>query len=492
MNIKFFPMLLLAMSSVFAGPNASAPVYIDMNPSLAGIQSAIDISDTSTPFSVAIVAQNVVDLMGCEFTVKIDTSKYRIVESAFGSAFNTAPGNIWASDSSWVKFTYARMGMTPQFLSSSEAQLGTVKLKSRIGFGESAQIQILSGKFAAAGMEYDDFTGITSGAFTVKRSQCVITIVTDQGGSVSRTSMSMDYNTESAPITATPDACHTFKSWEIAIGAITVTSPTSATTTVKALGNGQIRATYTIAAQYTLTVNNDGNGTAAGSGSFDCGVSPAIQATPKTGYVFSNWTVTSGSATFANANAASTTVTLTGPATVTAHFAAIPYTLTVTAQGNGTVTPAGANTVRNGDSLQVSAQAAAGYAFVNWTVTAGASNAAVRTPSERTTWIVVTGSATVQAHFSAAVGVASRTKAPAAFDFSVSAGVVSYAVPPGKKSRVTVRVTDMNGKTVASRVQRAEAAGFYSLDLTNAKQGCYVCSMKAEEFDKTVRIILVK
>jgi hypothetical protein len=78
----------------------------------------------------------------------------------------------------------------------------------------------------------------------------------------------------------------------------------------------------TTGTQYILTVQNDGNGTVSPSSvSVSSGVPTPISATANTGYTFKNWSVVSGSATFGNANSASTTATLSGgSATIRASF----------------------------------------------------------------------------------------------------------------------------------------------------------------------------
>jgi hypothetical protein len=73
-----------------------------------------------------------------------------------------------------------------------------------------------------------------------------------------------------------------------------------------------------------LTLTNDGNGTTSPSGSaaVTSGVAKSISATPNTGYRFGNWTVTSGSASIADPNSYSTTVTCTDDAAIRANFSA--------------------------------------------------------------------------------------------------------------------------------------------------------------------------
>ncbi|MBN2324716.1 MAG: hypothetical protein JXQ30_13365 [Spirochaetes bacterium] len=79
---------------------------------------------------------------------------------------------------------------------------------------------------------------------------------------------------------------------------------------------------------YTLTVLNDGNGTTnpAGTITVTHGVPESIIATPTDGYGFDTWIVKSGTAVFADAGSASTTVTLSnGAATIEAKFSLLDY-----------------------------------------------------------------------------------------------------------------------------------------------------------------------
>lgn len=87
-------------------------------------------------------------------------------------------------------------------------------------------------------------------------------------------------------------------------------------------------------ATLTMAVSPPSAGTvtpSAGDHSVDMGVAQDISATPAQGYIFVNWT-TAGSVAVADPNAAATTATLSGNATVTANFAQ---------QGAGTVLACG-------------------------------------------------------------------------------------------------------------------------------------------------------
>jgi hypothetical protein len=152
---------------------------------------------------------------------------------------------------------------------------------------------------------------------------------------------------------------------------------------------------------YSLTVNNDGHGTTSPSGTVtvDAGTATTISATPATGYQFSSWTVTSGTASIASPSSASTTVTLTsGNATIRANFTALTYSLTMSNDGHGTTTPSGTVTVNHGVATSISATPSTGYQFLNWTVTSG--TASIASPSSASTTVTLTsGNATIRANF---------------------------------------------------------------------------------------------
>ncbi|HOX02772.1 MAG TPA: choice-of-anchor D domain-containing protein [Verrucomicrobiota bacterium] len=83
-----------------------------------------------------------------------------------------------------------------------------------------------------------------------------------------------------------------------------------------------------------LTVEAGTGGTTTPSGTLEVtkGVATAISATTdNVGYAFVNWTVTSGTAAIMSPYAASTTVTISAPATVRANFVAMNPTVTVAA-----------------------------------------------------------------------------------------------------------------------------------------------------------------
>ncbi len=95
----------------------------------------------------------------------------------------------------------------------------------------------------------------------------------------------------------------------------------------------------------------------------------AITATANTGYHFTSWTST-GSITFADANAASTTATVSGAGSITATFAAntVNYNIVVTnpAGSHGTITPAGTTSYAAGATPSFTITPDAGYHIASY------------------------------------------------------------------------------------------------------------------------------
>lgn len=120
---------------------------------------------------------------------------------------------------------------------------------------------------------------------------------------------------------------------------------------------------------YLLTVTSDDNGTVTGSGVVNHGITTEITATPDEGYVFFNWTVTSGTATIEDVNNPVTNVTLTaGNATVQANFAIDQYTVTFVEGENGSITGTLVQTIdHGGNCTEVTAVPDANCSFTGWT-----------------------------------------------------------------------------------------------------------------------------
>jgi uncharacterized protein (TIGR02145 family) len=207
-------------------------------------------------------------------------------------------------------------------------------------------------------------------------------------------------------ITATPASGYTFVNWTLTSGTAAFGNANNANTTVTLSSNATIRANFQLIPTHTLTVNRDptagGTVTPASSQSgITAGTPVNISATANSGYRFVNWTVTSGTATFGNANSASTTVTLSSSATIRANFQLIStHTLTVTRDPavGGTVTPSSSQSgITAGTPVSISAVANSDYQFVNWTVVSG--TAAFGNANSASTTVTLSSNATIRANF---------------------------------------------------------------------------------------------
>jgi uncharacterized repeat protein (TIGR02543 family) len=129
--------------------------------------------------------------------------------------------------------------------------------------------------------------------------------------------------------------------------------------------------------------------TPASGSHFNTGTVVSLTATPATGFVFANWT-----GAVANANSASTTITVNSSQTVTANFTPVQVTLTtsVSPAEAGTVTPASGSQFNTGAVVPLSATPAAGYSFTGWTGN-------VANAGSASTTITMSGSQTVRANF---------------------------------------------------------------------------------------------
>lgn len=143
----------------------------------------------------------------------------------------------------------------------------------------------------------------------------------------------------------------------------------------------------------------------AGSYSLKDGESFSVSATMASGYTFVQWQQVggSGTATFANAGAAATTLSLTdGDATIQATFSNTFRTLTVTNDGHGTTTPASSASVGDGLDYSLNASPLAGYVFDHWTATVNASYVTFANANNAATTVKVSGGdATINAGFKA-------------------------------------------------------------------------------------------
>jgi hypothetical protein len=128
-----------------------------------------------------------------------------------------------------------------------------------------------------------------------------------------------------------------------------------------------------VSAEYisTLTLTNDGNGSATGPSVVIDGVATPILAVPNANYQFNQWVGVTGSATFSSPTGASSNVTVTGgDFTAEATFKYITYALVYTNDGNGSAT--GPITVNSGVANPILAVPNPNFQFNQWVGITGA------------------------------------------------------------------------------------------------------------------------
>ncbi len=164
----------------------------------------------------------------------------------------------------------------------------------------------------------------------------------------------------SCTLTATAATGYTFTNWTE--NGTQVSTQANYTFTVE--GNRNLVANFTLNTYtITATANPTNGGTVSGAGTFNHGASCTLTATAATGYTFTNWTE-NGSVVSSNANY---TFTVQSNRNLVANFTLNTYTITATANPTNSGTVSGAGTFNHGASCTLTATAATGYTFTNWT-----------------------------------------------------------------------------------------------------------------------------
>lgn len=188
-------------------------------------------------------------------------------------------------------------------------------------------------------------------------------------------------------LTATADGCYHFVSWK---QGGTVVS-TNATYQFTVAGDAAYEACFEFNGSYTITTSSDPGtyGYTSGFGTYDCGETITLIATPYASGHFVNWTK--------DGNVVSTTasyqITVTEDAEYVAHFAVNTYTITVSADPAEGGTVSGGGTFNYGQYCTLTATPNSGYAFSNWT-----KNGAAISGGQQIV-LAVTEDATYVAHF---------------------------------------------------------------------------------------------
>ena len=168
-------------------------------------------------------------------------------------------------------------------------------------------------------------------------------------------------------VQANVPANNIFEGWTVSDPALASVSDAGAeSTTLTIAGELTASGSVTLTANFKPVTYNLTVVSGSGNGQYASVTPASISAdAPKAGYKFSGWTLVSGSGTFADQKAASTTFTCGSDAKVQANYEPIPYKITVK---NGK--PSGTYTVGQDIDL-VPDFPAAGKEFDKWSVTSG-------------------------------------------------------------------------------------------------------------------------
>ena len=209
-------------------------------------------------------------------------------------------------------------------------------------------------------------------ACTTPITKYTLTISSTEGGSVTTPGEGeyryCEKQGDRVSLVATPDVGYEFVNWTGDVG--TIADAYAATTTITVTDNYSITANFAKPCRVTISSTEGGSVTTPGEGTFVYGEGEKVKlvATPGPGYQFVNWTGDVG--TVANANAASTSITMNDDYSLKANFEELAeYDLTTSSTIGGSVTVPGEGTFTyyDGTVVDLVATANSGYYFINWT-----------------------------------------------------------------------------------------------------------------------------
>ncbi|MEE9366822.1 MAG: CotH kinase family protein, partial [Dehalococcoidales bacterium] len=176
------------------------------------------------------------------------------------------------------------------------------------------------------------------------------------GGSISGTTpQTVDYGSDGTAVTAVPDTGYSFVNWSDA-------STDNPRTDTNVTANVNVTATFS-EDQYTLTINTVGSGSVAkvpDQATYTYGTVVTLTANPDVGWSFDSWSGDMAGSTNPD------TITMNGNRTVTATFTVLQYTVTASADANGTIDPNGAIVVNYGTDQLFTATANLGHEVDTW------------------------------------------------------------------------------------------------------------------------------
>lgn len=258
----------------------------------------------------------------------------------------------------------------------------------------------LSGTTNPAGLYVDGSKSVTA---TFNLNTYTLTTNTSGSGSVTAGG-TYNYGTN-VSITATPSTGYYFSGWS---GAATgTTNPV----TISMTSSQTLTANFA-PYSYTLTTNTSGTGSVTAGGSYSYGSVRTITATPGSGFYFSGWSgAASGTTNPVN-------ITVDSNKTLTANFAPIQYTLSVSSSPAAGGSASGSGTYNSGTVVNMTATPNTGYYFSGW------SGAITGTSNPGT--ITMTSNANAVANFAAFNYTVTTATSPANLGTVTGGGTYAY------------------------------------------------------------------
>lgn len=216
------------------------------------------------------------------------------------------------------------------------------------------------------------------------------------------TSFEADHNVSTAISVLDPDG-YRFDGWSYTGGLVIFDNASSTSTNIRVL-SGPTTITANFIQEHEVTLKSNPTPitgivfTPSTSFLADDGVPVDISVNEPAGYQFVNWTSTGGPVSIGSNTSLSTSITVSGPATLTANFSEL-HTLTLLSDTPGAVfDPESPATLVKGVWTPVEVTPPAGYKFVRWEKTSGFVDIADEN-SPSTTMRLNFGNATVTATF---------------------------------------------------------------------------------------------
>lgn len=164
-------------------------------------------------------------------------------------------------------------------------------------------------------------------------------------------------------LTASGNSNYSFSSWKRGTTVLSSSNPYTLYSPDNINGTDTIIAEFLPIYTISASVDPSSSGTISGTGTYNYGDSCTVSATANTGYNFVNWT--EGGSTVSSS--ASYTFTVSSARTLVANFELETITISAGPNTSGYGTVSGTGSYSYGDTVSLTANAASGYEFTNWT-----------------------------------------------------------------------------------------------------------------------------